>query len=83
MCEFVSDTSRFWNYVFKELWRKTEIFWFVKKINFLEKYNRDLSIMFGEIAIMVNHLAKLYDISLKFPLFINGSRSYILHGKEE
>jgi hypothetical protein len=39
--------------------------------------------MFGEIAIMVNHLAKLYDISLKYPLFINGSRSYILFGKEE
>ena len=61
-----------------------------EKIKFLgnnciikERYNRDFSIMFGEIAIMVNHLAKLYDISLKFPLFINGSRSYILFGRDE
>jgi hypothetical protein len=48
-----------------------------------ERNNKDLSIMFGQIAIMVNHLAKLYDINLKYPLFINGSRSYILQGKEE
>lgn len=39
--------------------------------------------MLGEIAIIVNHLAKLYDICLKFPLFINGSKSYIVLGKDE
>jgi len=48
-----------------------------------ERYDRDLSIMLGQIAIMVNHLAKLYDICMKFPLFINGSKSYIVYGKKE
>jgi hypothetical protein len=54
-----------------------------EKQKFYEKNSLRLSVMLGEIAVMINQLAKMYGVPLKNPLFINGSKSYVLSGKKE
>ena len=49
----------------------------------LENHSKEFSVMLGVIASIINHLSKVYDITLKYPLFINGSKSYIVHNRTE
>jgi hypothetical protein len=53
------------------------------RFQFYEKYTKELSVMMGNVANIINYLSKLFNIPLKFPLFINGSRSFIVKDKKE
>lgn len=47
------------------------------------KHAKDLSVMTGTIATIINYLSKSFNITLKYPLFISGSRSFIFKDKKE
>lgn len=53
------------------------------KHQYFEKHNKEISVTLGTIASLINYLSKLFNIPLKHPLFINGSRSYIVVNKKE
>ncbi len=52
----------------------------------LEKYNADkkkISAMMGHICQLLIYLSKTFNIPLRFPIFLNGSRSYILRSVKD
>lgn len=55
----------------------------IMRYQYYEKHSKELSVMMGSIATMINYMSKLYNITLKYPLFINGSRSFIVKEKKE
>jgi len=55
---------------------------FVKN-QYYEKYSKEICVTLGTIASLINYLSKLFNIPLKYPLFINGSRSFIVVNKKE
>ncbi len=55
----------------------------VMRYNFYDNNTRELSVMMGNIANMINYFSKLFNITLKYPLFVNGSRSFIVKDKKE
>lgn len=50
---------------------------------FYEKYYKELSVMTGVIAHMLNFLSYAFNIPLKYPILLNGSKSYIFKNKKE
>ncbi len=48
-----------------------------QKINFFEKNCKETAIMLGTTAFLLNILSKQFNITLSYPLFILGSKSYI------
>ena len=52
-----------------------------KKMERLDYYNKDkknISAMMGHICQLLIYLSKTFNIPLRFPIFLNGSKSYIL-----
>ena len=57
-----------------------------KKMERLDYYNKDkknLSAMMGHICQLLIYLSKTFNIPLRFPIFLNGSKSYILRNVKE
>ena len=57
-----------------------------KKLERLEYYNNDkknISSMMGHICQLVVYLSKIYNIPMRYPIFLNGSRSYILRSLKD
>ena len=57
-----------------------------KKMERLEYYNSDkknISAMMGHICQLIIYLSKTFNIPLRFPIFLNGSRSYILRSVKD
>ena len=57
-----------------------------KKMERLEYYNSDkknISAMMGHICQLMIYLSKTFNIPLRFPIFLNGSRSYILRSVKD
>ena len=57
-----------------------------KKNERLEYYNSDkknISAMMGHICQLMIYLSKTFNIPLRFPIFLNGSRSYILRSVKD
>lgn len=50
---------------------------------FFEKHNKELSVMSGVIAQILNYLSYSFNIPLKYPMLLNGSKSYIVKNKRE
>ena len=50
---------------------------------FYERYYKELSVMTGVITQILNYLSYAFNIPLKFPLLLNGSKSYIVKNKRE
>ena len=58
----------------------------IKKAERLEKYNNEkkkISAMMGHICQLLIYLSKTFNIPLRFPIFLNGSRSYILRSVKD
>jgi hypothetical protein len=53
------------------------------RFQFYDTNQKELSVMMGNIALLTNYCSKLFNIPLKFPLFINGSKSFIVKEKKE
>jgi len=47
------------------------------KINFFDKNSKETAIMLGTVAFILNILSRQFNITLSYPLFILGSKSYI------
>ena len=57
-----------------------------KKMERLDYYNSDkknISAMMGHICQLLIYLSKTFNIPLRFPIFLNGSRSYILRSVKD
>ena len=57
-----------------------------KKMDRLEYYNKDkknISAMMGHICQLLIYLSKTFNIPLRFPIFLNGSKSYILRSVKD
>ena len=57
-----------------------------KKLERLEYYNNDkknISSMMGHICQLLVYLSKTYNIPMRYPIFLNGSRSYILRSLKD
>ena len=57
-----------------------------KKMERLDYYNnkkKDISSMLGHICQLLIYLSKTFNIPLRFPIFLNGSRSYILRSVKD
>ena len=57
-----------------------------KKMERLEYYNNNkktISAMMGHICQLLIYLSKTFNIPLRFPIFLNGSRSYILRSVKD
>lgn len=50
---------------------------------FFEKHYKELSVMTGVISQMLNYLSYIFNISLRYPLLVNGSKSYVIKNKKE
>lgn len=50
---------------------------------FYEKHYKELSVMSGIIAQMLNYLSYVFNIPFKYPILLNGSKSYIVKNKRE
>jgi len=48
-----------------------------QKMNFYEKNYKETAIMLGTVAFMLNVISKQFNITMSYPLFILGSKSYI------
>ena len=58
----------------------------VKRLERLDYYNNDkknISAMMGHICQLLIYLSKTFNIPLRFPIFLNGSKSYILRNVKE
>ena len=55
----------------------------IMRYNFYDNNTRELSVMMGNIANILNYFSKLFNVTLKYPLFVNGSRSFIVKDKKE
>ena len=58
----------------------------LKKMERLEWYNsekKNISAMMGYICQLLIYLSKTFNIPLRFPIFLNGSRSYILRSVKD
>ncbi len=55
----------------------------IMRYNFYDNNTRELSVMMGTISNMLNYFSKLFNVTLKYPLFVNGSRSFIVKDKKE
>lgn len=55
----------------------------VLRYQYYEKNLKELAVMMGNVSNLVNYISKLFNIPLKYPLFINGSRSFIVKDKKE
>ena len=53
------------------------------RFQFYENNSKELSVMMGVIAKMLNYISKIFNVTLKYPLFINGSLSFIVKDKKE
>jgi hypothetical protein len=53
------------------------------RYSYYEKHSKELAVCLGTIASLANYLSKLFNIPLKYPLFINGSRSFVFKDKKE
>lgn len=50
---------------------------------FYERHYKEISVMTGVIAQILNYLSTLFNIPLKYPLVLNGSKSYIVKNKKD
>jgi hypothetical protein len=50
--------------------------------NFYNKYNREVSALFGNIALLLIYLSKKFDITLPYALYYNGSKSMVFINME-
>jgi len=50
---------------------------------FYERHYKEISVMTGVIAQILNYLSTLFNIPLKYPLLLNGSKSYIVKNKKD
>jgi hypothetical protein len=55
----------------------------ILRYQYYEKNIKELAVMMGNVSNLINYLSKLFNIPLKYPLFINGSRSFIVKDKKE
>jgi hypothetical protein len=55
----------------------------VMRYQFYDTNHRELAVMMGTIALLLNYFSKLFNIPLKYSLFVNGSRSFIVKDKKE
>lgn len=55
----------------------------ISRYQFYEKHSKELGIMMGDISGMANYLSKLFNVTMKYPLFINGSKTFIVKDKKE
>ena len=50
---------------------------------FYERHFKEISVMTGVIAQILNYLSFIFNIPLRYPLLLNGSKSYIVKNKRE
>jgi hypothetical protein len=55
----------------------------VMRYQFYDNNFKELSVMMGTLALLINYCSKLFNIPLKYSVFVNGSRSYIFKDKKE
>jgi hypothetical protein len=53
------------------------------RYKYYDAHTKELSVMTGTLANLIGYLSKIFNIPLKYPLFINGSRSFIVKDKKE
>ena len=57
---------------------------FVKKrIEFYSKYKKEISSMMGYITQLMIYMSKCFDIPMRYPLMLNGAKSFIIKGKKD
>ena len=49
----------------------------IQKKNFYEKNVKETAIMLGTVAFLINILSKQFNVTINYPMFILGSKSYI------
>lgn len=55
----------------------------VVRYQYYERFSKELAVMSGQVACLINYLAKEFNVTMKYPLFNNGSRSFIVKDKKE
>jgi hypothetical protein len=56
----------------------------IKSLHFFyEKHYKELSVMAGIVSQMINYLSYVFNIPFKYPILLNGSKSYIVKNKRE
>lgn len=50
---------------------------------FYERHFKEISVMTGVISQMLNYLSFIFNIPLRYPLLVNGSKSYVVKNKRE
>jgi len=55
-----------------------------ERLEYYNKYKKNISAMMGHICQLLIYLSKTFNIPLRYPIFLNGSKSYIFrHVKEK
>ena len=54
-----------------------------KRFDYYNKYKKVISSMIGYITQLMIYMSKCFDIPLRYPLMLNGSKSFIVRGKKD
>lgn len=54
-----------------------------KKIDFYNNHKKKISSMMGYITQLMIYMSKCFDIPLRYPLWLNGAKSFIIKGKKD
>lgn len=54
-----------------------------KRFDYYNKYKKTISSMMGYITQLMIYMSKCFDIPLRYPLMLNGSKSFIVRGKKD
>ena len=54
-----------------------------KRFDYYNKYRKIISSMMGYITQLMIYMSKCFDIPLRYPLMLNGSKSFIVRGKKD
>ena len=55
----------------------------MERLFYYNKENKNISAMMGHISQLLIYLSKTFNIPLRFPIFLNGSKSYILRTSKD
>ena len=54
-----------------------------RRIEYYNKYKKEISSMMGYITQLMIYMSKCFDIPLRYPLMLNGAKSFIIKGKKD
>ena len=54
-----------------------------ERLDFYNQHKKSVSAMMGHICQLLIYLSKIFNIPLRFPIFLNGSKSYIMRSTKE